>query len=132
MTGKRAPTRCWTGVQADTKYYTLTVDWDINDNMNFWAVLSDWEQDQRTVIDFDGTEFIITTDDRIDFAESTTLEMHLSGQTDNGRISWLAGYYNLELDQIQRFYRWAMWDFVIPNTGSADPNIYYPYAVIRP
>ena len=115
------------GVEASTNYSTLTIDWDITDNINLEAILSDWEQDQRTVIDFDGTEFNVTTDDRIDFAESETIELHLSGSALDGRINWLAGYYKLEEDRVRRFYRWALWDFVIPNTGPGDPALNYEY-----
>ena len=49
----------------------LTARWDITDNLNFEAILSNWEQDQRQVIDFDGTEFLVTTDDL-----STARERH--------------------------------------------------------
>jgi hypothetical protein len=43
------------GITADLQYATLTAEWDITDNLNFEAILSSWDQDQRQVIDFDGT-----------------------------------------------------------------------------
>ena len=67
------------GITADLKYSTLTAKWDITDNLNFEAILSDWEQFQRQVIDFDGTEFLITTDDIPQERENQTIELHLSG-----------------------------------------------------
>jgi iron complex outermembrane receptor protein len=114
------------GITADLKYSTLTANWDINDNLNFEAILSKWEQDQRQVIDFDGTEFLVTTDDIVQFRENETLELHLSGSALDGRISWLAGYYSLEEDLTERFYRWGMWEFLVPNTGPALPAVNVP------
>jgi hypothetical protein len=79
------------GITADLTYTTLTVDWDISESVNFEAILSTWEQDQRQVVDFDGTEFLVTTDDIVQFRENETMEFHLSGNALDGRISWLAG-----------------------------------------
>jgi iron complex outermembrane receptor protein len=104
------------GITADLKYSTLNAKWDITDNLNFEAILSQWEQDQRQVIDFDGTEFLVTTDDIVQFRENETIELHLSGSALDDRITWLAGYYSLEEDITTRFYRWGMWEFVVPNT----------------
>ena len=110
------------GVEVSNSYLTLNADWEITDNINFEAIVSTWEQDGRTVIDFDGTEFLGTTDDRISVTENETFELHLSGSTDNGRINWLAGYYSLETDYKRRFYRWAAWEFTVPNVGPGDPQ----------
>src|SRR5690606_20769086 len=114
------------GIIADVKYHTLTAGWDITDNLNLEVILSKIEQDRRQVIDFDGTEFIITTDDVRETYDSETIELHLSGSALNDRISWLAGYYSLKEDVERRTYRWAMWDFVVPGpvqitNGSAAP-----------
>lgn len=114
------------GIIVDTKYTTLTADWDINDNLHFQAILSDWDQRGRQVVDFDGTEYIVTTDDINTDAQNQTIELHLSGSTANDRISWLAGYYSLDEDQRTRFYRWGMWEYTIPNTGPGDPAQYMP------
>jgi outer membrane receptor protein involved in Fe transport len=111
------------GVTADLEYMTLTADWDITDNLNLEAILSTWEQDQRQVLDFDGTEFLVTTDDIVQLRENETIELHLSGQALAGRLDWLAGYYSLEEDLTQRFYRWGMWEFAVPNTGPGLPAI---------
>jgi outer membrane receptor protein involved in Fe transport len=100
------------GIVADLSYSTVTVDWDINDNLALQVILSDWEQFQRQVVDFDGTEFLITTDDIVQNRENQTVELHLTGTAWNERINWLAGYYSLEEDLTQRFYRWGMWEFV--------------------
>jgi iron complex outermembrane recepter protein len=116
------------GITADLKYSTLTANWDIRDNLRFEAILSRWEQDQRQVIDFDGTEFIITTDDIVQFRKNETMEFHLTGDAMNGRINWLAGYYSLDEDISTRFYRWGMWEFTIPNTGPNDPAVNTLYA----
>ncbi|HLF11129.1 MAG TPA: TonB-dependent receptor, partial [Gammaproteobacteria bacterium] len=108
------------GITADLSYSTLNARWDIRENLNFEAILSQWEQDQRQVIDFDGTEFLVTTDDIVQFRENETIELHLSGSALDGRVTWLAGYYSLEESLDFRFYRWGMWEFLVPNTG---PNL---------
>jgi outer membrane receptor protein involved in Fe transport len=110
------------GITADLEYSTLTADWDITDNLHFQAILSDWEQFQRQVIDFDGTEFLITTDDIPQQRENQTMEFHLTGTAWDGRIDWLAGYYSLEEDLMQRFYRWGMWEFVDANAVTSTNN----------
>jgi outer membrane receptor protein involved in Fe transport len=109
------------GITADLQYYTVTADWDITENLNFVAIFNNWEQFQRQVIDFDGTEFLITTDDIPQERENQTIELHLSGTALNDRINWLAGYYSLEEDLTQRFYRWGMWEFVIPTASQVSP-----------
>src|SRR6185503_724862 len=110
------------GITADLEYSTLTADWDITDNLHFQAILSDWEQFQRQVIDFDGTEFLITTDDIPQQRENQTMEFHLTGTAWNDRLNWLAGYYSLEEDLMQRFYRWGMWEFVDANAVTSTNN----------
>ncbi len=98
-----------------------TSDWDINDNLGFEAILSDWEQFQRPghrlrrhgVPDHDGRHLRRSR-------ENQTVELHLTGTAWNDRISWLAGYYSLEEDLTQRFYRWGMWEFV--NTAAITPD----------
>jgi outer membrane receptor protein involved in Fe transport len=100
------------GITADLTYSTITAEWDITDNLHFEAILSDWQQDQRQVVDFDGTEFLVTTDDIVEDRENQTMEFHLSGTALDDRLNWLAGYYSLEEDITRRFYRWGMWEFV--------------------
>ena len=102
------------GITADLQYTTITADWDITDNLNFLALLSTWEQDQRQVIDFDGTEFLVTTDDLQQFRENETIELHLSGTAWNERINWIAGYYSLDESLDFRNVRWGMWEWAVP------------------
>ena len=109
------------GIRADLKYYTLTMDWEITDNISLESITSAWELNRRQVIDFDGSEFTITTDDIYNFDDNTTQEFHLTGSNFDGRISWLAGLYYLDQKSTQRFHRWAMYEFAIPNIGPGDP-----------
>lgn len=102
------------GITADLEYTTFTTEWDIGDRLKFEAILSRWEQTERQVIDFDGTEFLITIDDIPRFRANDTRELHLSGSALDDRITWLAGYYSLKEDLTQRFYRWGMWDYAVP------------------
>jgi outer membrane receptor protein involved in Fe transport len=100
------------GITADLTYSTVTVDWGITDNLAFKAILSDWEQFQRQVVDFDGTEFLVTTDDIVQSRNNQTIELQLQGSALDDRLTWIAGYYSLEEDLKNRFYRWGMWEFV--------------------
>jgi outer membrane receptor protein involved in Fe transport len=101
------------GITADLKYSTLTADWAFTDKLQFQAILSTWEQDQRQVIDFDGTEFLVTTDDLSNLRENDTMEFHLSGSALNDRINWIGGYYSLEESITTRNVRWGMYEWAI-------------------
>jgi iron complex outermembrane recepter protein len=115
------------GITADLNYSTLTANWNISEKLAFQAILSQWNQDQRQVVDFDGTEFLITTDDIVEKRDNKTVELHLSGDAFDGRINWLAGYYSLKENIKRRFYRWGMYEFAIPNTGPNDPAFNVEY-----
>jgi iron complex outermembrane receptor protein len=101
--------------------------------LQFEAILSRVKQDRRQVVDFDGTEFIFTTDDSNDLYEGDTVELHLSGSALDGRIGWLAGYYSLKEDLRRRVYRWGMWEFVhqtpgvMTNGSTAPSQLNLPY-----
>lgn len=111
------------GIRTDLSYYTLTANWNPGEYFNVEAIFSTWELDRRQVIDFDGSNFIITTDDIRDKDENTTMEFHFTGELMDGRANWLVGYYDLEQENKNRFYRWGLWDFAVPNTGPADPQL---------
>ena len=111
------------GIKTDLEYYTLTGNWNINENLAFEVLLSTWELDRRQVVDFDGSEFVVTTDDLRNLDKNTTYEFHLSGSHFDERVNWLAGYYSLEQESKFRNYRWLQWDFIVPNTGPAPPAI---------
>ncbi|HEX7081321.1 MAG TPA: TonB-dependent receptor [Gammaproteobacteria bacterium] len=109
------------GSIADVRYATVTVDWDITDNLHLESITSGWEMDRRSVTDFDGSEFTITTDDYRNHDKNFTQEFHLTGSNVNDRVNWLAGLYYLDQEETQRFYRWMMWEFGIPNEGPTGP-----------
>ncbi len=111
------------GIRTDLSYYTLTMDWSPSDLFSVTAIVSDWEMDRRQVIDFDGSDFVITTDDIRNFDENTTMEFRFTGSLFDDRANWLLGYYSLDQESTQRFYRWGLWDFAIPNTGPTDPPL---------
>jgi iron complex outermembrane recepter protein len=111
------------GIRTDLSYYTLTLDWSPSEYFSAEAIFSTWELDRRQVIDFDGSNFVITTDDIRNEDENTTMEFHFTGSLFDDRANWLLGYYSLEQETKARFYRWALWDFVQPNTGPVDPSL---------
>jgi iron complex outermembrane receptor protein len=108
------------GVKRDLQYYTLTAKWDVTDNFSIESITSGWEQNQRQVTDFDGSEFTVTTDDYRTRQKNITEEIHFSGSNLDGRLTWLAGLYYLEQDNLQRFYRWGMAEFSLD--GFYGPN----------
>lgn len=109
------------GTTRDLQYATLTLNWDINDNLSLQSITSGWQQDQRQVTDFDGSEFTVTTDDYRTEQENFTEEIHLTGSFFDDRLSFLAGYYHLEQKGKQRFYRWAMQEFSQAGFGGPTP-----------
>src|SRR5690606_19513091 len=116
------------GMQRDLQYYTLTLDWDISDNLGFRAIMSDWEFRRSQDADFDGSEFTLTTDTNRSLDNNETLELHLTGTNFNGRLNWLAGYYSLEEHTKSRTYRWTMLDLPRAGTTGADANTLHPDA----
>ena len=104
------------GITADLKYTTLTATGTSATICGFEAILSAWQQDQRQVIDFDGTEFLVTTDD-LQVRDNETMEFHLSGSALDDRISWIGGYYSLEERPQRACLRWGMWEFAVPATA---------------
>src|SRR5688572_16710993 len=109
------------GITADLQYATLNASWDITDNLNFEAILSNWKQFSRQVIDFDGTEFLVTTDDLSTDRENDTMEFHLSGTALNERINWLGGYYSLEEATKNRVVRWGMYEWAVHGGATTTP-----------
>src|SRR5690606_6403410 len=39
------------------------------------------------------------------------------------KLEWLAGLYYLKQESKTRYYRWAMWEFFVPNTGPGLPAL---------
>ncbi|HEX6998020.1 MAG TPA: TonB-dependent receptor [Gammaproteobacteria bacterium] len=107
----------------DLRYATLTANWEITDNVRLESITSGWEMHRRSVTDFDGSEFIITTDDYRNHDRNFTQEFHFIGSHLNDRVNWLAGLYYLDQKATERFYRWAMWEFAIPNEGPNPPAV---------
>ena len=102
------------GIQRDLKYYTLTMNWDIGENLNFESITSAWELQRRQSVDYDGTEFVITTDETRAIDNNFTQEFHLSGSNFNDRVTWLAGLYSLDEKTKGRNDRWSVWDLPRP------------------
>jgi len=110
------------GVRRDLRYYTVTADWSIGDNMNLRAIASDWKLDRTQDSDFDGSEFTFTTDINNSIDENDTIEVHLTGASFNGRLDWIAGYYSLDEHTKSRTYRWTMLDLPRAGTTGAAAN----------
>jgi iron complex outermembrane receptor protein len=98
------------GITRDLEYYTLTGNWDITDTLRFRSITSVWEMDRRQAVDFDGSEFIITTDENRAQDKSYTQEYQLAGTFFDERVDWIAGYYSLHENSTVRTYRWPMLD----------------------
>jgi iron complex outermembrane receptor protein len=110
------------GVRRDLRYYTLTADWSITDNLSFKAIASDWEFNRSQDADFDGSEFTFTTDTNRSIDENTTLELQFSGSNFNDRVTWIGGFYSLDENSKSRTYRWTMLDLPRAGTTGAAAN----------
>src|SRR5690606_33484453 len=116
------------GVRRDLRYYTLTMEWDISENLSLRSIMSDWELHRQQDVDFDGSEFTFTTDTNRSIDENNTLEIHITGNHLDGRLNWLLGYYSLDEDTKSRTYRWTMLDLPRAGTTGADANTLHPDA----
>jgi len=116
------------GITRDVTYLTMNASWDITDNLTFESITSSWELKRRQSVDFDGSEFVITTDENRAVDSNFTQEFHLTGQNFNGRLDWIAGLYSLRERSKVRTYRWPMLDFprspTNPNAFRADVAAY--------
>jgi len=116
------------GITRDITYLTMTANWDITDNLSFESITSSWELFRRQSVDFDGSEFVITTDENRAEDKNFTQEFHLTGNNFNGRLDWIAGLYSLKERSKVRTYRWPMLDFprspTNPNVWRADVTAY--------
>jgi iron complex outermembrane receptor protein len=110
------------GVQRDLRYYTLTADWSIGDNLGLRTILSDWEFSRSQDADFDGSEFTFTTDTNRSVDDNQTVEIHFTGSHLDGRLDWLGGYYSLDESTKSRTYRWTMLDLPRAGTEGAAAN----------
>lgn len=98
------------GIQRDLMYYTLTLGWDIGENLRFESITSAWEMRRRSNVDYDGSEFTFTVDENRSIDNNFTQEFHLSGSNFNDRVTWLAGLYSLDEKTKSRNDRWSVWD----------------------
>jgi iron complex outermembrane receptor protein len=111
------------GIRRDLNYYTLTMNWDIGKNVSFQSISSAWELHRKQAVDFDGSEFTITTDEGNWVDNNFSQEFHLTGSNFNGRVSWLAGLYSLDEKTKGRTDRWALWDVPhAPGNRSISPT----------
>jgi iron complex outermembrane receptor protein len=116
------------GITRDLKYYTVTAKWDITDNLSFESISSAWQMYRRQSVDFDGSQFIITTDENRARDSNVTQEFHISGSNFNDRLTWIGGLYALSERSRVRTYRWPMLDIprspTNPNAWRADVATY--------
>jgi iron complex outermembrane receptor protein len=98
------------GIRRDLEYYTITMNWDIGENLRFESITSTWEMQRTSNIDYDGSEFTFTVDENRSVDNNFTQEFHLTGSNFNDRVTWLGGLYMLEEKNKSRADRWAVWD----------------------
>jgi iron complex outermembrane receptor protein len=117
------------GIRTDVTYYTLTMDWAIADKLSLESITSSWEQFRRQLIDFDGSEFTVTTTDDYYSSENFTQELHLTGSNFRDRVTWLAGLYFLDQKEKFRRHSWVMHDFAVPGSGYGEGRVPGPPGV---
>jgi len=96
------------GIFQNTDDYTLTVEWDINENLHLRSITADRNRESRQLTDWDSMEAVLSfTDDRNYDDSLFSQEFHLQGTAMDGRLSWLAGLYYSDESNKFRQYRWA-------------------------
>ncbi len=96
------------GIFQDTEDYTLTIEWDINDNLHLRSITADRSRQSRQLSDWDSMEAVLSfTDDRNYDDSLFSQEFHLQGDAMDGRLTWLAGMYYSDEENKFRQYRWA-------------------------
>jgi iron complex outermembrane receptor protein len=96
------------GIFQDTDDTTLTIDWDINDNLHFKSITADRRRQSRQLSDWDSMEAVMSfTDDRNYDDNLLSEELQLTGSLMDNRMTWLAGFYYSDEENKFRQYRWA-------------------------
>jgi iron complex outermembrane receptor protein len=107
----------------DSRYATLTLDWNIAPQLSLRSLTSHVDADSRQAADYDASEFTLRSRIFLDRTTTTTQELHLTGSHFGGRLQSLLGLYYHEYENQHREYIWADWEFAIPNTGPNPPNL---------
>ena len=99
------------GITTDYDALTLTMNWDINDNISLESISAWWEKTGRNYRDIRGAEVIeAVEDDQYTWDQAWSQEFHLTGVAFNDRITWLGGLWYQDYDDRDINYRWpAPW-----------------------
>lgn len=106
---------------SDSRYLTLNINRDFNENWSLEYLGSYRDPDFRLVWDRDVSEFTQYSGAGRDDPEARTHELHLVGSHFNGRVRTLLGYWYLNSEFWARVHRWVDWDFAIPSAGPTPP-----------
>lgn len=102
---------------ADDRYETLTLDWVISPRLALRSLTSHRDSIDGQITDWDASEFTLRTLSVFDSTKVTTQEFQLAGNHFSGRLRTLLGLYYQRYQNWERTYRWAQWEFAMPNTG---------------
>jgi iron complex outermembrane receptor protein len=96
------------GIFQNVEDATLTLEWDITDNLHLRSITADRRRESRQLTDWDGMEAVVTfTDDRNYDDNLFSQEFHLTGTGLDGRMSFLVGAYYSDEENKFRQYRWS-------------------------
>jgi len=110
----------------NTESQTLTINWDINDNLSLRSLTARREQFVHNLAPQDGADFVVCCrDDRWWDRELVSQEFHLTGDFWNNRMSFLLGSYYSKAENKLRLYRWWHTEWYLPDSdgdGRPEPN----------
>ena len=97
------------GITTDYDALTVTMNWDINDNISLESISAWWEKSGRNYRDIRGAEVIEgVEDDQYTLDEVWSQEFHLTGVALDDRLTWLAGLWYQDYDDWGINYRWPV------------------------
>ncbi|HEY5623652.1 MAG TPA: TonB-dependent receptor [Gammaproteobacteria bacterium] len=97
------------GISTDFDALTVTFNWDITDNISLESISAWWEKQGHNYRDIRGAEVIEAVEDDVyTWDQVVSQEFHLTGVTDSGRITWLAGLWYQDYDDRNVNYRWPV------------------------
>jgi len=97
------------GITTEYDALTLTMNWDLSDNISLESVSAWWEKDGRNYRDIRGAVVIEgVEDDQYTRDEVWSQEFHLTGTAFDDRVTWLGGLFYQDYDERDINYRWPV------------------------
>jgi iron complex outermembrane receptor protein len=106
------------GVLFDSNYYSLTMNWDINDAFTVKSISAYRKLDYASYRDLDATQLVMQNTWYYREMEETSQEFQFLGSGE--RYSWIVGLYYFDRDVFEKFNGWQRWE--LTGTGVNGPR----------